>query len=199
MYIFTTATFYIGTRTITYSPFGINLKDFFFFFFFFFGLAFNFKIFTKLLEIKPEHIYNIDEKGLNTEYRPQNIVAAMGYQPQVVMENKTKSVTVIGAGNAVGSQVHHLFFIFPGQRMMPELMEGQTSRAAGTVTSSGWSYADVSREYLQDHFMKYVQGRDSSESILILYDGYRSHLFRFDRVVPPHRSHILQPMDDGYF
>ena len=52
---------------------------------------------------------------------------------------------------------------------------------------------------IQDHFMKYVQSRDSSESILILYDGYRSHLFRFDSVVPPHRSHILQPMDDGCF
>ena len=58
---------------------------------------------------KPEHIYNIDEKCINTEYRPQNVVAAKGYQPQVVMGNRTKTVTVIGAGNAVGSQVPPLF------------------------------------------------------------------------------------------
>ena len=158
---------------------------------------------------KPEHIYNIDEKGINTEYRPQNVVAAKGYQPQVVMGNRTKTVTVIGAGNAVGSQVPP-FFIFPGQRMMPELMKGQTPGAAGTVTASGWSNAEVFREYLQDHFMKYVQGRDSSEPILILYDGHRSH-FSLDLiewaktnnmilfVLPPHCSHILQPMDVGCF
>ena len=158
---------------------------------------------------KPKHIYNIEEKGLNTEYRPQNVVAAKGYQPQVVMGNRTKTVTVIGAGNAVGSQVPP-FFIFPGQRMMPELMNGQTPGAAGTVTTSGWSNAEVFREYLQDHFMKYVQGHDSSEPILILYDGHRSH-FSLDLiewananniilfVLPPHCSHILQPMDVGCF
>ena len=50
-------------------------------------------------------------------------MAAKGYQPQVVMGNRTKTVTVIGAGNAVGSQVPP-FSIFPGQRMMPELMKG---------------------------------------------------------------------------
>ena len=125
------------------------------------------------------------------------------------MGNRTKTVTVIGAGNAVGSQVPP-FFIFPGQRMMPELMKGQTPEAAGTVTASGWSNAEVFREYLQDHFMKYVQGRDSSEPILILYDGHRSH-FSLDQiewaktnnmilfVLPPHCSHILQPMDVGCF
>ena len=58
--------------------------------------------------------------------------------------------------------------------------------------------------------MKYVQGRDSSEPILILYDGHRSHfsldliewaktnnMIRF--VLPPHCSHMLQPMDVGCF
>ena len=168
------------------------------------------KIFEKYdLADKPEHIYNIDEKGINTEYRPQNVVAAKGYQPQVVMGNRSKTVTLIGAGNAVGSQVPP-FFIFPGQRMMPELMKGQTPGSAGTVTTSGWSNAAVFREYLQDHFIKYVQGRDSSEPVLILYDGHRSHfsldLIEWARtnniilfVLPPHCSHILQPMDVGCF
>ena len=94
--------------------------------------------------------------------------------------------------------------------MMLELMKGQTPGAAGTVTASGWSNVEVFREYLQDHFMKYVQGRDSSEPILILYDGHRSH-FSLDLiewaktnnmilfVLPSHCSHILQPMDVGFF
>ena len=103
-----------------------------------------------------------------------------------------------------------LFFIFPGQRMMPDLMKDKSHDAAGTVTASGWSNAQVFRENLQDHFMKHVQGLDSSEPILILYDGHRSH-FSLDLiewaktnniilfVLPPHCSHILQPMDVGCF
>ena len=106
-----------------------------------------------------------------------------------------------------------IIFIFPGQRMMPELLKGQTpgsAGSAGTVTTSGWSNAAVFREYLQDHFIKYVQGRDSSEPVLILYDGHISHfsldLIEWARtnnsilfVLSPHCSHILQPMDVGCF
>ena len=94
--------------------------------------------------------------------------------------------------------------------MMPEPMKGQTPGSAGTVTTSGWSNAAVFRESLQDHFIKYVQGHDSSEPVLILYDGHRSHfsldLIEWARtnniilfVLPPHCSHILQPMDVGCF
>ena len=68
------------------------------------------------------------------------------------MGNRTKIATEIGAGIAVGSHVPP-FFIFPGQRMMPEIMKGQTPGAAGTVITctSGWSNAEVFREYLQAH------------------------------------------------
>ena len=63
---------------------------------------------------------------------------------------------------------------------------------------------------MQDHFIKYVQSRDASDTILVLYDDHRSHvainliiwakennivLF----VLPPHCSNILQPLDVGCF
>ena len=161
------------------------------------------------LKDKPQHIYNIDEKGINTQYRPQNVVAGKGYHPQTVMGERTKTVTVIGAGNALGSQIPP-YFIFPGQRMLPDLMEGKIYGADGTVTQSGWSNTDVFRTYLQQHFLKYVQGRDESQPILVLYDGHKSHfsieLIEWANmnniilfVLPPHCSHILQPMDVGCF
>ena len=160
------------------------------------------------LKDKPQSIYNIDEKGINTETRPPNVVAGKNYQPQMVMAERSKLVTVIGAGNALGSAIPP-FFIFPGQRMLPELMEGKTVGASGTVTASGWSNSDVFRTYMKDHFLKYVQGRNG-EPILVLYDGHRSHialdLIEWARdnniilfVLPPHCSHILQPMDIGCF
>ena len=63
---------------------------------------------------------------------------------------------------------------------------------------------------MKEHFLKYVQSRDSSQPVLLLYDGHRSHIslslikwahenniFLF--VLPSHTSHILQPMDVGCF
>ena len=47
--------------------------------------------------------------------------------------------------------------------MMPNLMKDQSPGAAETVTISGWSNAEVFREYLPDHFMKYGQDGDSSD------------------------------------
>ena len=52
------------------------------------------------LKDKPHLIYNIDVKGIDTEYKPPNIVAGRGYQPQTVMAEKSKTVTIIGAGNS---------------------------------------------------------------------------------------------------
>ena len=160
------------------------------------------------LQEKPQSIYNIDEKGINTETRPPYVVAGKHYQPQMVMAERSKLVTVIGAGNALGSSIPP-FFVFPGQRMLPDLMEGKTVGAEGTVTKSGWSNSDVFRTYMKEHFLKFVQGRNG-EPILVLYDGHRSHigidLIEWARenniilfVLPPHCSHILQPMDIGCF
>ena len=92
------------------------------------------------------------------------------------MGERTKTVTVIGAGNALGSQIPP-YFIFPGQRMLPDLMEGKIYGADGTVTQSGWSNTDVFRTYLQHHLLKYAQGRDESQPILVLYDGLKKSLF----------------------
>ena len=52
-----------------------------------------------------QSIYNIDEKGINTEIRPPNVVAITYYQPQMVMAERSKLVTVIGVGNALGSSI----------------------------------------------------------------------------------------------
>ena len=156
------------------------------------------------LKDKPHLIYNIDEKGINTEYKPPNIVAGRGYQPQTVMAEKSKTVTIIGAGNALGNQIPPSFFVFPGKRMMLELFNGKSVGTDGLMTPSGWSNSEVFHIYMKSHFLKYVQGRNPSDTILALYDGHRSHISldligwaKNNNIVlfvqPPHCSHILQP------
>ncbi|XP_053391184.1 uncharacterized protein LOC128554006 [Mercenaria mercenaria] len=125
--------------------------------------------------------------------------------------NSTRSsiTTILGCGNALGTQIPP-FFVFKGQRMRKELLEGSTPGSSGTVTDSGWSNSDVFLEYLQEHFIKYVQRGNKEQPLLLIFDGHRSHInmpviewaqhnniLLF--VLPAHTSHALQPLDVGCF
>ncbi|XP_053403259.1 uncharacterized protein LOC128558349 [Mercenaria mercenaria] len=164
------------------------------------------KILTKYnLKDKPHCIYNIDEKGLSLEHKPPKIVTGTHYKPQAVTCGKSKTVTVIGGGNAVGNQVPP-FFVFPGVRMLPGLLEGCTSGTSGTVSESGWSNTEVFTKYMTEHLEPHLPSRADGSKVLVLYDGHRSHvslgLIEWAQkngivlfVLPPHCSHLLQPLD----
>ena len=78
------------------------------------------------------------------------------------------------------------------------------------MSDSGWSNATIFKKYLEEHFLKYVQGHEDGKHVLVLYDGHSSHvgvpLIEWARdhriilmVLPPHSSHLLQPLDVGLF
>ena len=101
------------------------------------------------------------------------------------------------------------FFVFKGQRMIPSLLTNVSSGTSGTVSKSGWSNTEVFKTYLANHFLKYVQGSDDVQK-LVLYEGHKSHIhpdiIHWAKehhitlfVLPPHTSHILQPLDVGCF
>jgi hypothetical protein len=48
----------------------------------------------------------------------------------------------------------------------------------GTVSDTGYSNTDIFTSYVKEHFLKYVQSHDSSQPVLLLYDGHRSHISR---------------------
>ncbi|KAJ8301133.1 hypothetical protein KUTeg_020120 [Tegillarca granosa] len=152
---------------------------------------------------KPWAIYNVDEKGLNTEHKPPKVIAGADLKNvQAITSNRSAAITVLGCGNAAGSCIPP-YFVFPGKRMMPDLLSGGSPGADGCVSDSGWSNLDIFENY-------FVQGRDSSQPILLSYDGHTSHvslhLIEWAKseniilfVIPPHTSHLLQPMDVGCF
>ncbi|XP_062566908.1 uncharacterized protein LOC134229216 [Saccostrea cucullata] len=161
------------------------------------------------LRDKPECIYNVDEKGIQHNHSPPYIVASSDSVPSVITAEKSSTVTILGCGNALGYQIPP-FFVFPGARMRRELMEGCSVGAEGTVSKTGWSNSEIFTTYLQNHFVRFAKGRVTDQKILLLYDGHRSHFspalidWAIDQdiilyVLPPHTSHILQPMDVGCF
>lgn len=157
----------------------------------------------------PERIFNVDESGLSTEHSPPKIVCAQDTTAQAVTSSRTRNVTVIGGANAVGNHVPP-FYIFPGKRWSQEFLEGAAPGSAGGMSDSGWINRGLFETYITGHFAKHVKLERGGPATLILYDGHKSHLSltltdwaREHNVVlfvlPPHSSHITQPLDVGVF
>ena len=56
----------------------------------------------------------------------------------MVSSERSKTVMLIGAGNALVCRIPP-YFVFPGQRFVPELLNGKTTGTDATMTGSGWS------------------------------------------------------------
>ena len=87
-------------------------------------------------------------------------------------------MTIIADGNAISNSLPP-YFVFSGKRWNPEFLKG-------AVSGSDGEYGNISK----------------SDSTLLLYDGYRSHInltLTVLFVLPPHTSHLTQPLDVGAF
>ena len=158
---------------------------------------------------KPWKIFNIDETGVNTEHSPPKIVCKKDTVPQNITSSRSATVTVIAAGNAAGQSIPP-YYVFPGVRWNEDFLKGSPTGSAGEMSKTGWSNSTIFFNYLTKHFLQYVTTHGSEDPTLILYDGHRSHisltLTEWARqhniilfVLPPHSSHLTQPLDVGIF
>lgn len=159
----------------------------------------------------PENIYNIDETGVNTEHTPSKIVCGKYSTAQSVTSPRSSNVTIIASGNALGNHVPP-YYVFPGKRWNSDLLQGAPTGSGGEMSSNGWSNSEVFTHYLTTHFATYagLRTQEDGHKTLILYDGHRSHvlltLTEWAKehnvilfVLPPHSSHLTQPLDVGVF
>jgi len=123
---------------------------------------------------KPHLIFNVDEQGLTTNHKPPHVVAPSSYCPSAVTSGKGKTTTVIGCGSAAGQAIPP-YFVFAGKRFHQDLLLGTTPGSSGTVSETGWSNGVVFRDYLENHFLKFVPVRDG-DKVLLFLDGHRSHV-----------------------
>ncbi len=95
----------------------------------------------------------------------------------------------------------------PGMR--EELMEGACVGAQGTVSKSGWSNSTVFMDYLQKHLSNMRSPAQMTTSFSCTTGTDRTYHRTWWTglqktvsccfVLPPHTSHVLQPMDVGCF
>ena len=161
------------------------------------------------LKEKPHLIFNIDESGFQVEHNPHKVVAPRGIKVNSIVTDRGAMTTVVAAGSAIGQPVPP-FFIFKGKRMNELLKTGACPGSGFTMSDSGWSNSQIFQSYLENHLAKYLPNRGPDEYVLVLYDGHYSHIslelidYAHSKniilfVLPPHTSHLLQPMDVTMF
>ena len=174
------------------------------------------KYFTDLKEIlekydlltNPSKMFNIDETGFSPEHCPPKVIGDKNVKLQSVTSPRSFTTTVIGAASASGVIVPP-YFVFKGKRSSNDLMEGAAPGSSFSMSDSGWSNSTIFQDYLKNHFIKDVPNV-GIENIVVFYDGHKSHvcgpLIEWANenkiilyILPPHTSHLLQPLDVGMF
>ena len=74
--------------------------------------------------------------------------------------------TVIACGSAAGLPVPP-FFVFPGQKVTPDLMNEALPGSSGVVSDDGLVNAEVFIQFLNDHLLKNIPEEDIGKPILI--------------------------------
>jgi hypothetical protein len=160
-----------------------------------------------------EDVYNFDEAGfMMGKITTQLVVTGSERRgrPKSIQPGDREWVTAIAAINAAGWSVPP-FLIFAGQyHLSAWYEEAEIPRDwAIAVSDNGWTNNELGVEWLK-HFNAYTKTRTVGARRLLVLDGHESHhslefqeLCKENNIytlcMPPHSSHLLQPLDVGCF
>lgn len=159
------------------------------------------------LEKRPNCIYNCDESGFRSDPTTSKVVTSRGEPAKrVTGGNARKTTTVLACVNAAGQKLPPLI-LHKGKRLWNNMIgENAFYGTSYSVTENGWMTEIASYNWFKNKFITEVVERP----ILLIYDGHLSHVglnlikCAIDAQVtiiklPPHTSHILQPLDVSVF
>ncbi|USP74756.1 hypothetical protein yc1106_02030 [Curvularia clavata] len=160
-----------------------------------------------------EDVYNFDEAGfLMGKITTQLVVTASERRarPKAIQPGGREWVTFIAGINAAGWSIPP-FLIFTGKyHLSAWYEEAEIPRDwAIAVSDNGWTTNELGVEWLK-HFVKHTDGKVVGARRLLILDGHESHqslefqeLCKDNNIytlcMPPHSSHLLQPLDVGCF
>lgn len=159
---------------------------------------------------KPSHIWNLDESSFCTDPTKTKIVGQIGFPcTRTTSGPGRENTSVLLACSAAGDKGAALV-VFKGKDVYdewtaPEIPDGP--KLVYAATKKGW----MEREVFENYFKK-VLVKDFGERrpILLIYDGHSTHLGinLIEEAIkegitilklPPHSSHLLQPLDLAVF
>ena len=161
---------------------------------------------------RPEDIWNMDESGfgIGDEQAFKVLVYLDSTQMHRVVGGKQEWVTDIECINAAGEALAPLI-IFKGTTMNTRWLNERSPEGWHFATSkNGWTSNDLGLAWLKEVFDRQTSLMAAGRRRLLVAGGHGSHI-RVDfiaycmehsidlLIMPPHCSHVLQPLDVGVF
>ena len=155
----------------------------------------------------PASIFNCDETGMPLSPGASKVVAPRGEKhPYQVASGDKAHITALVCASAAGYAIPPMV-IFDWKFLNPQLTIGEVPGTFYGLSDSGWMDTHLFNEWFCNHFLKYAP---SSRPLLLLLDGHSSHfqpavveMAAAEEVIifclPPHTTHITQPLDNGAF
>lgn len=162
------------------------------------------------LENSPSRIWNLDETSFCTDPSKTKIVGAKNKPcTRTISAPGKQNITVLLAASATGEKVPPLI-IFKGKNIWDEWYAPEKTGFPNTTyaaTQNGWMETTVFENYFTKSFLPSI-GPD--RPVLLIYDGHSTHMSirlieqaKQSQVtilkLPPHTTHILQPLDVSVF
>lgn len=161
--------------------------------------------------IHKDDIYNFDESGFRIGYCQNTMVVTSTerkQRPKALVSDSTQWTTVIAAINSQGWSVPP-YILFSGKEMNRAWFKHLPPQWKLGVSPKGWTSNAHGVAWIQ-HFDQHTKNKRSGVKRLLILDGHESHMtpefesFCQDHDIitlcmPPHSSHLLQPLDVGCF
>jgi hypothetical protein len=160
-----------------------------------------------------EDVYNFDETGFQMGViSTSKVVTCAGRKgrPKTVQPGNREWVTVVHGINAQGWAIPPLLILAAKLHQAAWYTDSDLPHDwAIAVSENGWTDDGIGFEWIQ-HFNKHTQSRTKGRYRLLILDGHGSHhTGQFSEYckqnsiitlcMPPHASHLLQPLDVGCF
>ena len=156
---------------------------------------------------KPRQIYNCDESGFQMGKPPQKVLVSKGCKHPYLQAPGTRDhITVLACLNAAGDDVPPMIIYgkgYPGGNYP----RGAPDNTLFARSESGYIDTILFRKWFETHFLRFAV---KERPLLLVFDGHSSHIDKETTDVairegvvflclPPHLSHVLQPLDVGFF
>ncbi|KAJ0125886.1 Cytochrome P450 monooxygenase yanC [Fusarium oxysporum f. sp. albedinis] len=163
--------------------------------------------------IRSDDIWNFDETGFMMGKISSGIVITSSERhgnPKSVQPGDREWATVIQAINAEGQAIDP-FIVVAGEYHLQNWYEESNLPATWVIatTENGWTNNETGLDWLK-HFDRATTNRSTGPYRLLILDGHESHQSADFQIyceenniitlcMPPHSSHLLQPLDIGCF
>ena len=156
----------------------------------------------------PSRIFNADETSFALCGRPTKVLAKRGSKsPQFVVVGSGKENITVNACVSADGRLLPPYILYTGQRLMLDYTQGGPLGTRYGVSQRGWMNEVNFVDWFKNLF---IPSLPEERPVILILDGHESHVkyevrqLAIDNGIeiaklPPHTTHLLQPLDIGVF